>query len=157
MGHLHTSLGNAVTSQAVFWIDVALLVILGGLHTLAWIVEKPTPARSGEAAATRLQMATTGGLTVAGFLVPLTIVALTAQGTKTPIPGGVFVDFLIADVLFFCSLVAGLIVLYLSFYNQNILSNKPINIFAGYQLFLLLVGGFQLIWGFGRLVQGYLA
>jgi len=88
--------------------------------------------------------------------VPLTIVAISAESAKATIPNGVLVDFFAANVWFFISIVAGLLVLYLSFYDKGILRSRPINIFSGYQLFFLLIGGFQLVWAFGGLVQSFL-
>lgn len=152
-----TSLGSAVNRHlTILIIDAAVLIVLCGIHTVVWCNLDTSGITDDAGAASRLQSATTGALTVAGILVPLTIVAISAESAKMTIPNGVLVDFFVANVWFFISIVAGLLVLYLSFYDKKILSSRPINIFAGYQLFFLLVGGFQLVWAFGGLVQSFL-
>jgi hypothetical protein len=151
-----TSLGHAIVHHYVLLADVVALVLLCGIHLTVWIQLDTSKVEADPNAAGRLQSATSGGLTVAGILVPLTIIAISAETTKTTVPNGALIDFFAAIVWFFCSIVSGLLVLYLALYRKDILRSKTINIFAGFQLFFLLVGGFQLVWGVAALVQHFL-
>src|SRR4051812_39219253 len=81
-------------------IDVVLLLSLGGIHILAWQSPPATQSEAyKESAQTGIRAAASGGLTVAGILIPLSIltIGLSAQQKGLKLPSSVLVDFFMSN------------------------------------------------------------
>jgi hypothetical protein len=138
-------------------IDVALILILCTIHAAAWT----TPADASsykEAAQTGIRNAASGGLTVAGILIPLSIltIGLSTQNGNLDLASSVLVDFFVSNVWLLCSVLFGLYVLFVAGvqgYKDNILSRKSVGWAFGFQLILLGVGTLRLVWGMSALVN----
>jgi hypothetical protein len=156
-GVLAASLLDAIGDRWPLLIDLGLVLVLGGIHVLAW-----SPPSNGssykEAAQNGLRSAATGGLTVAGILIPLSIltIGLSTQQQSKKLPPAVLVDFFASNVWLLCSLMLGLYTLFVSGvrgYVNNILDNHTVGWAFGLQLIFLGVGVFRLVWGMAALVN----
>jgi len=139
-------------------IDVALLLVLGAIHVAAWTSPSTNDLAYKESAQTGIRTAATGGLTVAGILIPLSIltIGLSTQPERLDLPSSVLVDFFVSNVWLLCSLVLGLYVLFVTGvkgYKENILRNRTVGWAFGLQLIFLGVGVLRLLWGMSGLVN----
>lgn len=123
-------------------------------------MDEPFYKRLGlqEAAQAGIRTAATGGLTVAGILIPLSIltIGLSTQPRGPELPQSVLVDFFVSNVWLLCSLVLGLYVLFVAGvkgYKENILRYDMVGWAFGLQLIFLGVGVFRLLWGMDALVD----
>lgn len=138
-------------------IDLALVVVFGGIHVAAWTSPR-NPSGYKEAAQNGMRAAATGGLTVAGILIPLSIltIGLSTQQGGVELPTSVLVDFFVSNVWLLCSLLFGLYVLFVAGvkgYTTNILEDKTVGWAFGLQLIFLGVGVLRLVWGMSALVN----
>ena len=104
-----------------------------------------------------LRAAATAGITVAGILIPLSIltIGLTASD-KLDLPSTVLVDFFVANVWLLISLLLGLCLVYFAGvrgYRENILRSRGAGAVFGLQLLFLAVGVVRLMWGMFGLVD----
>jgi hypothetical protein len=137
-------------------IDVVLIALFGVIHITAW--RGPTNAEYKEAAQNGMRGAAGGGLTVAGILVPLSIltISLSTQTGGIKLTSGVLVDFFMSNVWLLCSVLLGLYVLFVASvkgYVRNILEYRSVGWAFGLQLIFLGVGVLRLVWGMSELVN----
>ena len=156
-----TSLFQAILHRWQLGIDVVILVVFGTIHVISWPRYDEKQEKSMEAykqeAQEGVRAAATGGVAVAGILIPLSIltVGLTAE-TKYALPAGVQVDFFVACVWLLLSLLAGVGVLYyvgVRGYVKNVLTSRGLGATYGFQLLFLAVGVFRLVFGMYGLVD----
>lgn len=157
-----TSLIAQIADRWQLLIDVAIIVVLGAVHVLAWGAPTGDSSRYKEAAQNGMRAAATGGMTVAGILIPLSIltIGLSTQTNGLKLPGSVLVDFFVSNVWLLCSLVLGLYVLFVAAvkgYKDNILKKQSVGWAFGLQLIFLGVGVLRLVWGMSALVSAAIA
>jgi hypothetical protein len=149
---------SSVIDRWQLLIDLGILVVLGSVHVKAWPkYPDPDAASYKEQAQTGIRSAATGGITVAGILIPLSIltISLAANG-RVKLPSTVLTDFFVANFWLLISLVLGLYVLYVAGvkgYKRNILAYRATGIAYGLQLLFLAVGVFRLFFGMYGLVD----
>jgi hypothetical protein len=148
---------SAIGDRWQLLIDIALVIVFGGIDVAAWA--SPTNA-SGykEAAQNGMRAAASGGLTVAGILIPLSIltIGLSTQQGSVELPSSVLVDFFVSNVWLLCSLLLGLYVLFVAGvkgYATNILEYRTVGWAFGLQFIFLGVGVVRLVWGMSALVN----
>ena len=151
-------LGSSIVDRWQLLIDLGLLIVFCSIHVLAWTSPSATAAESyKEQAQTGIRAAATGGITVAGILIPLSILTITiVAGGKRTLPATVLADFFVANVWLLVSLLFGLYVLYvtgLQGYTTNILTKRDVGFAYGFQLLFLAVGVVRLVWGMSGLVE----
>jgi hypothetical protein len=151
-----TSLTSAIFDREQLLVDVVLLIVLGAIHILAW--QTPSDTSAKEAAQNGMRAAATGGLTVAGILIPLSIltIGLSTQQGGIKLSSSVLVDFFVSNVWLLCSLLLGLYVLFVAGvkgYAKNILEYDTVGWAFGLQLIFLGVGVLRLVWGMSALVN----
>lgn len=152
------SLGSAIFDRCELLIDVGILVVFLIIHAASWQSgDSNAGSNYKKEAQDGVRAAAAAGLTVAGILIPLSIltIGLTA-GEKVELPTIVLVDFFVANVWLVISLLLGLYVLYfvgLHGYKQNILTFKATGVVYGMQLAFLAVGTIRLVWGMASLVD----
>ena len=151
-GVVHEGVWGAIAERWVFRLDVALVVVLCGVHAAAQngaAVEAWNKDDSlKNATATRFGTAAAAGITVVGILAPLSVVTL--QLSAQALPRRALTDFAIANLWLVVSLVLGLYVIYvvgIRGYVTNVLNVNSIKIVFGWQLILLAVGIFTFVWG----------
>jgi hypothetical protein len=117
-------------------IDLAIISLFGCLHTAAWIeVDTAAEVRDIAQSAQRIRETATGGISVVGILIPLTIIAIQIRGS-TPLDDRrghlirpALADLLVANFWLLASLILGLYVLYFSVFNgyrENLLTHKHV-------------------------------
>jgi hypothetical protein len=156
-----TSLISAIFDRAWLLIDVGVLVVFGFVHFQAWPsytdAQKTAMDAYKKDAQEGIRSAATGGVAVAGILVPLSILTVSLVADKRGgLPTGVEVDFFMAAVWLFLSLLAGTAVLYyvgLRGYVKNVLTSRGLGMSYGFQLLFLAVGTFRLVFGMYGLVD----
>ena len=152
-----TSLTGAIFDRWQLLIDVVLILVLGVIHVCAW--DGPTNGDSyKDAAQNGMRAAATGGLTVAGILIPLSIltISLSSQKGSVKLPSSVLVDFFVSNLWLLCSVLLGLYVLFVAGvkgYVNNILDHETVGWAFGLQLIFLGVGVLRLVWGMSSLVN----
>jgi hypothetical protein len=133
------------------WVDVVIFLILGAVHTGAWIStspQDPGDATTRAAAAAALTSAGTAGLTAVGIMLPLSLAAGQLHRTG---PGPLEHVFF-ADIWFALSLLFGLLALYVIAPNavsQYVVRRRIVGIPFGLQLLSLLIGVARLLVGIG--------
>jgi hypothetical protein len=136
-------------------IDVVILIVLGLIHAAAW--ENPDENSYQKEAQEGVRSAAAAGLTVAGILIPLSILTISLTLEKeAQLSTTVLTDFFVANLWLVISLLLGLYVLFfvaLHGYTRNILSFKGTGVVFGLQLLFLGVGTFRLVWGLAELVN----
>ena len=152
-----------IWSRHVLWVDVVLLVIACGLHAIS--ASSPARATSDPGKlAESVRGGATGGLTIVGILIPLSVLAIQLRaGTSdvdTRLPNAVLIDFFMGDVWLVFSLAFGLYVLFVAAMRgtyEDIGQKKSVVMAFGFQLMFLFVGVFRLVWGLSGLVGSLLA
>lgn len=152
-------LWTAVFQRQALLIDIGLISVLGGFHVVAWVTLPtsrfdPDPQRRSHAS---LHSATNAGMTVAGILIPLALLAVTlgTGGSAAFLSPGAAVDLLAAGGWLFISLFCALLITSLMAFeasDRSIYARKDIGILAGLQLIFLLVGMFRVVWGLASVV-----
>jgi hypothetical protein len=156
-------LWTEISSRCILLVDVILLVVLCLLHILA--IQSSVPAANDKAQlAESVRSGATGGLTIVGILIPLSVLAIQLRtGTSsdgTGLPNSVLIDFFVAAVWLIVSLAAGLYVLFVAAIRgtyEDIGQRKDVVILFGYQLIFLFVGVCRMIWGMSGLVGSLLS
>ena len=151
---------SKVRHRRALLFDIAVLSILGFIHVATWIdVDVTSTTHDVEQTATRIRETASGGIGVAGFLIPLTIIAVQIRAS-TPstcshsIASSVLIDLLVANFWLVGSLTLGLYLQYFSAYRgyeEDILDYRHVGILFGFQLFLLMIGVVRLVAGLAGL------
>jgi hypothetical protein len=156
------SLWQAVVDRPVLLIDVLLILIFGTIHVIAYL-GPISPSPNKEKLAESIRGAATGGLTIVGILIPLTVLAIQLRGGTSAVaerlPTSVLVDFFVGDVWLVISLGCGLYVLFVTAMrgiSEDIGTRKDVGILFGIQLIMLFVGVFRIVWGLAGLVSALL-
>jgi hypothetical protein len=156
------SLWQAIVNRRVLLVDVFLILILGTLHVIAYmgpISASPNKEKLAES----IRGAATGGLTIVGILIPLSVLAIQLRGGTSAVaerlPESVLVDFFVGDMWLVVSLGCGLYVVFVAAMRglfEDIGQRKDVGILFGFQLIMLFVGVFRLVWGLEGLVSALL-
>jgi hypothetical protein len=152
-------LWESIFHRDVLLIDVLLILILCTIHFLSWPKLNADDMKEYRGdAQTGIRAAATAGLTVAGILIPLSVLAvqLRAGPSVAHLPRSDLVDFFVSDFWLLISVILGLYVLFytgLRGYQRNILASRPIGVTYGWQLIFLGVGVFRLVFGMAGLVS----
>lgn len=146
-------LWRAVFGRPALLFDLVLLGLLSALHIATWMSLDPTPLRSSPSAGEGIRSAASGGITVVGILVPVTLLALQLGADRNG-PGfmtrSAVIDLFVATAWLLLSLVAGLYVLFVAAYKgfaSNVFARRDVGILFGLQLLFLLTGVARITWG----------
>jgi hypothetical protein len=157
------SLVSEILNRPDLGIDVAIVVICGIIHTLAWKdIDLSTASGDAKEAGTAIRGAAAAGITVVGILVPLSILAIQLRSNPQarPLANDVLVSLFVADVWLLLSLACGVYVLWIAamraYESRNVLGDKSVGVVIGFQLVFLFVGIFRQVWGMGGLVSDLL-
>ena len=160
-GAPQVSLFDSIVSRPATWIDLGVLLLLGTIHGLVQFTDKSKAIETATAratAGTRVGGATTSGVTVAGILIPLTIVAIRigpATG-ESGLPPAAFADLFMATTWLVASMLFGLFTMYMTAfqgYRTSLLNRPGIMTVFGLQLIFLGVGITRFMWGTGTVVS----
>lgn len=151
-----TSVWHAVGNRPYWWVDLIIFGVPMLVQILAYL-SKPDASPNPAAAAESLRGAATGGLTVVGILLPLSILAvqLRAGGSSTQLSANSLADFFMASVWLFLSLTCGLYVLFSAAIRgprEDVVRNRDIGLLFGAQLFFLFVSCFRLLWAISSVI-----
>lgn len=136
---------HSAFGEQYVWIDLAVFAVLAGIHTVAnWLSPGlPNTPVDRTQAATNVNQIATGGVTAVGILLPLSLAAIVTFAAKKAPANGVLVNTFVAEAWFALSLILGLCVLWAGAFraaSQNVQNLRFVRIFAGYQLFCLMLG-----------------
>jgi hypothetical protein len=156
-------LGGAIVGRPALLVDLGVLLVLGVLHVLSNL--SPVQAAPDKAKlAESLRGGSTGGLTIVGILIPLSVIAIQLRsGTGVvaqSLPHSLLVDFFVGDVWLVISLTCGLYVLFVTALRGTFVDvgqSRTIRILFGFQLIFLFVGVYRLVWGLAGLVGSLLS
>ena len=150
------SLWYVVVHRPWIWIDVVLLVALLAIQILTYL-SRPTASSNPVATASALSSGASGGLTVVGILLPLSLLAiqLRTSSSSVKLSSSALADFFVASVWLVGSLAAGLYVLFSASIRgprEDVSCRRDIGILFGAQLFLLFAGAFRLVWAISSII-----
>jgi hypothetical protein len=160
---LAVALWTDIRHQHAVWVDVAILVVLGAVHVVAWATWSGRASTDAEnKGGEGLRAAASGGLTVVGILVPVSLLAaqFASSSSNRPVPRVAIVYLFVAAVWLFVSLVLGLYVLFVAAtrgYAESPLRRLDVGIAFGLQLIFLAVGVLRVLWGFWTIADSFLA
>ena len=145
-----TSLWSRVFAANVFWIGVAILIVVGGFHIITWVFDKNIKTHdSDNKAGDGLRTAVAAGLTVVSILLPSSLFITRFGGSNKPLPPVASTDLFVTALWLLISLVFGLYTIFVAVtrgYEESPLRRKDIGICFGLQLIFLLVGVFTFVW-----------
>ncbi len=155
-------LWSELTSRPILLLDVAILIVVCTIH----LVSIQSPARDAEdktKLAEAVRGGATGGLTIVGILIPLTVLAIQMRAGSSAAGQGlssaVLIDFFVGDVWLVVSLAFGLYVVFVAAMRgtyEDVGQRKDVVALFGLQLMFLFVGVFRIVWGLSGLVGSLL-
>ncbi len=149
------SILEAIWSAQRLWVDVAIIGLFCFFHIGAWMgVSRPTDL--SDDAAENASTAFGAGLTVAGILIPASLLSIQLGFTNdTVFPESAAVDMLVAAIWSLVSVIFGIYGLYvISIRGDSAVYGKDVGISYGIQLVFILTAIVRITWAIWSTADG---